>query len=121
MVMVVTRVRVTHLMADYDESGPVTADLAINLTSRSAVALASANRVLAHRSLTTNSRRVSRLLARTLDLNFPETAEISSSPRPLSPSTSTNKKARSQKQANQRQAPNTLSMGRRNASRSSAQ
>ncbi|GFV17663.1 hypothetical protein TNCV_4406981 [Trichonephila clavipes] len=67
-----------------------------------------ANRVLAHRSLTTNSRRVSRLLARTLDLNFPETAEITSSPRPLSPSTSTNKEARSQKQSNQRQAPNTL-------------
>ncbi|GFU76628.1 probable RNA-directed DNA polymerase from transposon BS [Trichonephila clavipes] len=49
------------------------------------------------------------------------TAEITSSPRPLSPSMSTNKETLSQKQANQHQAPNTLSMGRRNASRSSAQ
>ncbi|GFX40383.1 hypothetical protein TNCV_4320161 [Trichonephila clavipes] len=34
---------------------------------------------------------------------------------------STNKETPSRKQANQHQAPNTLSMGRRNASRSSAQ
>ncbi|GFX45949.1 probable RNA-directed DNA polymerase from transposon X-element [Trichonephila clavipes] len=49
------------------------------------------------------------------------TAETNSSPHPLSPSTSTNKETPSRKQANQHQAPNTLSMGRRNASRSSAQ
>ncbi|GFV50133.1 hypothetical protein TNCV_87661 [Trichonephila clavipes] len=36
------------------------------------------------------------------------TAEITSTPRPLSPSMSTNKETRSQKQANQHQAPNTL-------------
>ncbi|GFV03521.1 hypothetical protein TNCV_5060621 [Trichonephila clavipes] len=54
-------------------------------------------------------------------LDFSETAETNSSPRPLSPSMSTNKETPSRKQANQHQAPNTLSMGRRNASRSSAQ
>ncbi|GFY25371.1 DUF1758 domain-containing protein [Trichonephila clavipes] len=39
MVMVVTRVRVTHLMVDKDESSDATADLTINLSSRSVVTL----------------------------------------------------------------------------------
>ncbi|GFW88799.1 hypothetical protein TNCV_4972921 [Trichonephila clavipes] len=42
MVTVDTRVRVTRLMVDNDESGVVIADLPINLSSRSAVALATA-------------------------------------------------------------------------------
>ncbi|GFU56528.1 hypothetical protein TNCV_2773091 [Trichonephila clavipes] len=58
--------------------------------------ISAANRVLAHRLLTTNNRRVSRLLALIWTCIFSETAEITSSPRPLSPSMSTNKEARFQ-------------------------
>ncbi|GFU70473.1 hypothetical protein TNCV_1623131 [Trichonephila clavipes] len=46
------------------------------------------------------SRRASRLLAQ-FGLDFSETAEIASSPRPLSPSMYTNKETPSRKQANQ--------------------
>ncbi|GFX98429.1 hypothetical protein TNCV_4001981 [Trichonephila clavipes] len=79
-----------------------------------------ANRVLAYRSLTTNSRRAPRLLARIWTLNFLRPLKPPVLSLPLfsfrvhqSGCTITNT-------GNQRQAPN-ISMERRNASRSSAQ